>query len=364
MIVKDEASNIVPLLHSVKHHIDGAVLCDTGSTDNTLDMFQAFCKEHDLINCRVMHHTWEDFSFNRNLCFRDGKRSMSKQCRYWFVLDADQRFFSTANQSLLDIPLTADAYKVRETSQGYEYSHFRLVRTSKDFYYSGAIHELLDVRGSATSGSLPDSFYTTHDTRHKRGIEQDITLMEKDLARNPSNSRMIFHLGLAYFNVNITASIHLFARRMHLGDSQDSEESFWSRYSIARALEMTFFQKDEYWRNNTVEFRNLNLIQGEDVTFSDVQKAFERASSNRPYRYEPYARLANLFWESKHDGEQCYRYAFKGITAGPVTRNTLFADASVIPTLHHLLCTCGTAADRAHDPQVIESCARASHSYS
>jgi len=274
-------------------------------------------------------------------------------------LDADQRFVSTSSQSLLELPLTADAYRLREVSHGYEYSHFRMPAVSKNFEYKGAIHEVLDVKHTSNVGELPSSFYTTHETRHRRGMEQDIILMEKDLKRDPSNSRMIFHLALAYFNVNITASISIFTERILLGDSPGSEETFWSRYSIARAMEMTFFKKDEYWMNNTREFRDRNLIEGESVTFLDVQKAFERASSNKPYRYEPWARLANLFWKSKNDATECYRLAYKGLSAGPVTRNTLFAEASVVPELHSLLCTCGTAVPGlAQEPQVQRSCAQ------
>lgn len=357
MIVKNEASNIIHVLESVERHVSGVVVCDTGSQDQTLALVDTFCGSHKAIKCRTLHHAWEDFAHNRNLCFQDGKRAMSSHCRFWLVLDADQRLIALNNQSLLELPLTADAYKLREVSHGYEYSHFRLTDVSKNFQYTGAIHEVLTVKEGSTVGDLPASFYTTHETHHRRGIEQDIILMEKDLNRNPSNTRTIFHLALAYFNVNITASFRLFTKRIHLGDSPGSEEIFWCKYSLARGLEMTFFRNDEYKLNNTKELREIGLIQGDDVTFLDVQKAFERASSNKPYRYEPWARLASLFWVAKKDAEECYRFAYKGITAGPVTRNTLFAEATVIPELHHLLCTCGASVPRlAQEPQVKLSC--------
>lgn len=359
MIVKDEASNIEQLLQNIENHVNGLVICDTGSADETPQLVEKFCDTNKQMSCYVMHHAWEDFASNRNLCLKQGKRAMTKYCRYWLVLDADQRLVSTSNQSLLEIPLSADAYQLREKSHGYEYSHYRIVSVSKNFHYTGAIHEVLDIRGATSLGELPGSFYTTHHTRHKRGMEQDILLMEKDLKRDPSNSRMVFHLGLAYFNVNITASVRLFIKRIQLGDSPQSEETFWSRYSIARVMEMTFFKRDDYWKNNTHELRDTGLISGDSVTFTDVQKAFERASANRPYRYEPWARLANLFWASKRDGVECYRLALKGISAGPVTRNTLYAESSVVPELHRLLCTCGSADPRtSQEPQVITSCAR------
>ncbi len=357
MIVKNEASNIMHVLESVERHVNGVVVCDTGSQDETLATLDTFCGSHKAITCRTFHHTWEDFSHNRNLCFQDGRRVMSKLCRYWLVLDADQRLVALNHQSLLDLPLSADAYKLREVSHGYEYSHFRLSAVSKNFQYTGAIHEVLTVNEGSNVDDLPVSFYTTHETRHKRGIEQDIILMEKDFKRNPSNTRTIFHLALAYFNVNITASFRLFTKRIHLGDFPGSEETFWSKYSLARGMELTYYRNDEYQLNNTREFRQIGLIKGDTVTFLDVQKAFERASSNKPYRYEPWARLANLFWIAKKDAEECYRLAYKGISAGPVTRNTLFAEATVIPELHRLLCTCGKAVPRlAQEPQVTTSC--------
>ena len=89
MIVKNEASNIMHVLESVERHVNGVVVCDTGSQDETLATLDTFCGSHKAITCRTFQHTWEDFSHNRNLCFQDGRRVMSKLCRYWL----DKIFF-------------------------------------------------------------------------------------------------------------------------------------------------------------------------------------------------------------------------------------------------------------------------------
>ena len=46
MIVKNESRVILRLLESVYKLIDGYCICDTGSTDNTVELIEEFFKTH------------------------------------------------------------------------------------------------------------------------------------------------------------------------------------------------------------------------------------------------------------------------------------------------------------------------------
>ena len=48
MIVKDEAEVITRAFNSVKHIVDYYCICDTGSTDNTIQVIKDYFKENKL----------------------------------------------------------------------------------------------------------------------------------------------------------------------------------------------------------------------------------------------------------------------------------------------------------------------------
>jgi glycosyltransferase involved in cell wall biosynthesis len=64
MMVKNESTNIERSIASVKD-LDGLVLFDTGSTDDTIEKTRALCKSHNL-PFYLLQGEFEDFSKSRN----------------------------------------------------------------------------------------------------------------------------------------------------------------------------------------------------------------------------------------------------------------------------------------------------------
>ena len=85
MIVKNEEKIIERMLESVYKIIDYFVICDTGSTDNTIEIIKNFFLKHRNIKGVVMKKTFENFEYNRNhaLKFCEGFGD------YILLLDAD-----------------------------------------------------------------------------------------------------------------------------------------------------------------------------------------------------------------------------------------------------------------------------------
>ncbi len=340
MIVRNEETTVAPLLESLQNHINGYVVCDTGSTDDTIDTMKKLFDKFNITGV-FAHHRWENFAHNRNKCLRHGESVLGHVCKYWLILDADQVFVSDKTIHLRDLNLEYDAYWVKENVRGMEFQNLRLVRSSKPWFYKGIIHESIHLQDSFTEGTLPRSIYTKHDSLRERSAEHDIKLLEKSLKETPNDPRLLFNLAKAKHSVSMVEAVPLFVQRIQLGETPGLEEVFWSKYALGLILEEAL---DEHRHDNRLHtaLHAAGLSNQADVGFDDVLRAYEQASIDRPYRYEPWFQIASLYWFKRHDAGSCYQYAKRGLKAGPIKHHTLFAHNSTIYSLHYLSCVCGS----------------------
>ena len=77
MIVKNESAIIIRLLNSVLPVINSYCICDTGSTDNTVELIQQFFKGKK-INGIIFHEEFKNFQYNRNITLN--------KCKIWVIL--------------------------------------------------------------------------------------------------------------------------------------------------------------------------------------------------------------------------------------------------------------------------------------
>ena len=86
MIVKDEGGIIIKTLENLieKLHFDYYVICDTGSSDNTIILIKDFF-ELNKIPGEIHHDEWKDFGTNRSLALARAH----KKTDYVFIFDAD-----------------------------------------------------------------------------------------------------------------------------------------------------------------------------------------------------------------------------------------------------------------------------------
>ncbi len=161
MIVKNEQSNLVRCLSSVKAAVDEIVVVDTGSTDRTKDLAAVF-------GARVFDFAWtDDFSSARNV-------SLSQAKGDWIlVLDADETLSPADHRKLRELirkspkriggydlstrnyvieantaGWTANdgSYPGEETGTGwYANRKVRLFRNDPRIRFSGAVHELVEA---------------------------------------------------------------------------------------------------------------------------------------------------------------------------------------------------------------------------
>ena len=86
MIVKNESAIIIRLLESVTPLIDSYCICDTGSTDNTIELIEQYFKDKK-INGVIFHETFKESQGGFILAFLLGmyQTHMREIKNYWKV---------------------------------------------------------------------------------------------------------------------------------------------------------------------------------------------------------------------------------------------------------------------------------------
>ena len=84
MIVKNESKIITRLLDSVLSIIDCYCICDTGSTDNTIEIIEDFFKSKNKYG-KVVKEPFKNFCHNRNVSLQ----ACLGMSEYILLLDAD-----------------------------------------------------------------------------------------------------------------------------------------------------------------------------------------------------------------------------------------------------------------------------------
>lgn len=136
MIVKNEAHVIKSTLTTLLKYIrfDYWVIVDTGSTDKTIEIIEAFFAKH-AIPGKIYETPWKDFGSNRTDAFEKAFGLTD----YVFVWDADD---SIHGRFVLPGALTADSYRFKfGDAAGIRFSRPQLFNNRKKWKYVGVLHE-------------------------------------------------------------------------------------------------------------------------------------------------------------------------------------------------------------------------------
>lgn len=136
MIVKNESHIIESTLQNILDHIhiDYWVICDTGSTDNTIDIIETFFRMKQIPG-KIHQNEWKDFGYNRSKALEYAFNKTD----YVLIFDADDLMHGA-----FDLPkdLTKDMYYIpfeKPTS----YHRAILVTNRKRWKYNGVLHEYI-----------------------------------------------------------------------------------------------------------------------------------------------------------------------------------------------------------------------------
>ncbi len=228
MIVRDEAHVLRRCLDSVKPYIDHWIICDTGSTDDTVAVARDTL--HDIPGA-IHHHKWKDFGHNRSLALALAAQT---GCDYILVIDADE--WLVVEDPLVLATLTEDAYRVEMRFPAISYPRVNLMRAALDWRYVGVIHEYATCTPPAAEYLLTGLHMET-DGQGARGRSpdkavRDLAVMQQSVIDEPNNPRYWFYLAQGYEVAGrLDDAILAYTKRAAMHDYY--EEVWYSHYRIA-----------------------------------------------------------------------------------------------------------------------------------
>jgi tetratricopeptide (TPR) repeat protein len=228
MIVKNESKIITRLLDSVLSIIDCYCICDTGSTDNTIQIITDYFKSKNIPG-KVVEEPFKNFCHNRNFALK----SCIKMSDYVILLDADMILeVKNFNKEFLK---SADSFYILQGNDSFYYQNMRIVKNNGLYSYCGVTHEYINtpsnnslllfekcdlfIRDIGDGGAKHDKF------------ERDIKLLLDGLKEEPNNERYHFYLANSYHDSGkFDEAITTYKKRIELKGWR--EEVWYSYYRI------------------------------------------------------------------------------------------------------------------------------------
>jgi len=195
MIVKNESKIITRLLTSVLPIIDSYCICDTGSTDNTIELIENFFKDKNITG-KIVHEPFKNFAHNRNFALK----SAVGMTDFVLLVDADMildvRNFDKKRLS------NHDTFYILQGNDHFFYQNVRIVRNNGLYNYVGVTHEFIGTPPNNRTSLLgKDELFIIDigDGGAKSDkFERDIRLLTQGLIDEPNNERYYFYLANSY----------------------------------------------------------------------------------------------------------------------------------------------------------------------
>ena len=268
MIVKNESAILAECLESVRPWISSYVICDTGSTDGTLELIQSFGERHSLLG-EVHSIEFQDFSQARNQALEKARRS-SLEFDFLLFIDADMRLVTDGLTPAVLNP-QVDAYLMEQRNPELGYWNLRLLRRSALAEYQGSTHEALHVEGNCQRLECAWMRDLANGSNRIHKLQRDIQLLRQDLEQNPNDARSTFYLAQTLRD----SGDHLQALQLYQSRAQMpgwDQESWYASYMAGCSL----------------------------LTLDRLEEASQRllqAYAQRPQRLEPLYHLAKAYRE-------------------------------------------------------------------
>lgn len=228
MIVKNESRIIKRLFDSVLPIIDTYCICDTGSTDNTIEVIEHYFKEKN-ISGKIIKEPFKNFCHNRNYSLQ----SCIGLSDYVLLLDADM-VLDIKNFNKCDLT-KADSFTVLQGNESFFYQNLRIVKNNGLYKYFGVTHEYIDTPENNITIFLDKAQLFICDIgdggSKNDKFERDIKLLLDGIKNEPKNPRYYFYLANSYYDCQrYGEAVNVYKERINLGGWE--QEIWYSYYRI------------------------------------------------------------------------------------------------------------------------------------
>ena len=228
MIVKNESKIITRLLDSVVSIIDCYCICDTGSTDNTIELIDKYFLDNKIPG-KIVKEPFKNFCHNRNFALQ----SCIGMSDYVLLMDADMILQN--KQFDKTFLLLADSFTILQGNEAFYYQNTRIVRNNGLYHYVGVTHEYINIPPNNKLGEITkDKLFILDlgDGGAKNDkFERDIRLLTEGLKEEPENVRYHFYLANSYYDCGrFEEAIEIYKKRIALKGW--IEEVWYSHYRI------------------------------------------------------------------------------------------------------------------------------------
>jgi len=245
MIVKNESKIITRLFDSVLPIIDTYCICDTGSTDNTVQLITDYFTSKG-IQGKIVTEPFINFCHNRNFALK----ACEGMSDYVLLMDADMVLeIKNFNKSML---LTAQSFNMLQGSESLQYQNMRIVKNNGLYSYCGVTHEYINTPDNNTTISIAKDILFIRDYGDggckSDKYERDIRLLLNGIQEEPNNARYYFYLANSYHDSGrYGEAINAYKKRIELGGWK--EETWYSNYRIGLCFKNMGKMEDavRYW---------------------------------------------------------------------------------------------------------------------
>lgn len=262
-IFKNESKNVYRCLDRLKGVADCISICDTGSTDKTVELIQQWGKDNN-IPTKTHFEPFTNFGHNRSVSFEMAQKSFP-EADYALLLDADMvLMYNNFDKN----KLTKDQYRIIQKNDTIRYYNTRLIKMSLPWKCIGVTHEywecsaphvtektdMLWIDDKEDGGCKDDKF-----ERDKRLLLAGI---DDEKEKPDVKVRYMFYLAQTLQNLKeYNAAVGWYTKRIESGGWD--EEIYYSQLQIGASYEnMKEYQKAagaylEAWQKRPVRSESL-----------------------------------------------------------------------------------------------------------
>jgi glycosyltransferase involved in cell wall biosynthesis len=243
-MVKNESRIIERLLNSVLGKVDGVVICDTGSTDNTIALAEAWIAKH--IPGKVFEYPFKNFGASRTESFLRAQEWVASQgwdpvSTWALLLDGDMMMTDPISKTDLDRETAwpnVAGLSLKQANGDMIYSNVRVLRCSEPWICKGGTHEAWTSPPNRSVTLLSEPILRDHGDGGCKADKypRDIRLLLEDIAAMPNDARSHFYLGQTYICMrDWPKAIETLKKRIIVGGWD--EETYFAKVYLGEAYE-------------------------------------------------------------------------------------------------------------------------------